>query len=87
MANGNGFTPTQARIIQLLSDGLPHKRDDVFAACIEDDLATVTALQLHISNLRPHLRARGEDIVCVVRGYVHFYQHVRLLASANDGRK
>jgi hypothetical protein len=75
-------TKTQAKILALLSDGLPHRRDDMVLA-VFDQHEEKLALQMQVSLLRKILRPQGEDILCVVQGYVHYYQHVRLLGSAD----
>jgi hypothetical protein len=82
----NGFTPVESRMLGLLRDGLAHKREELHA-CLDDDLADLTAIQPHICRIRKRLNSRGEDILCVARGYTYSYQHIRLLSSANDGRK
>lgn len=79
------FTPTQAAILRLLSDGLPHNRYEIHRL-LPDDLSQLTALQMHISRIRKQLRPSGQDILCTLVNRRICYQHVRLLASANDGR-
>jgi len=85
MAQGNGFTPTQKRMLKVLSDGQRHTREELHA-CLDDELSALSAIQAHITYIRKHLEIRGEDIVCVARDRSYHYQHVRLLNSANDGR-
>ena len=81
----NGFTPTQKRMLELLSDGLPHRREELHK-CLEDDLSQLNAIQPHISRIRDKIRGKGEDIICVYFERTIGYQHVRVLYSANDGR-
>lgn len=81
----NGFTITERKMLELLSDGLPHRVEEL-RPCLFDELSTRTAIQVHICNIRKKLVGKGEDIVCVIRNRATSYQHVRLLASANDGR-
>jgi len=76
----NGFTPTEKRILKLLSDGRPHKRQEVHA-CLEDDLSNLKSITPHISRIRVKINAVGEEIVCVARERSYYYQHVRLLHS------
>lgn len=85
MSGVNGYTPTEKRILAVLSDGLPHKRHEIHA-CLCDDLSGLTAIQAHISNIRKRLRAIGEEIVCELSGGTITYRHVRLLSSPYDGR-
>lgn len=81
-----GFTPTQADMIKMLSDGLPHTRQELFT-CLRDDLARLQAINMHLSNCRKILRPRGEDIICELVNRRICYRHVRLLPSAVDGKR
>lgn len=81
----NGYTPTETRILDLLRDGLPHRREEVFA-CLDDDLAQMDAIYPHVCRLRRKLQEHGQDILAVTTGRRTLYQQVRLLNSANDGR-
>jgi len=84
MSYRNGYTKTQARIVDLLSDGVPHSREELHA-CLDDDLARLTAAKRHLVEIRKHLRPQGQDIICVLQNRRIMYQWVRLLASANTG--
>ena len=85
MSQGNGkterdfFTPTQRRIIDLLKDGQPHKRDEV-RQCV-DDLASLETLKQHLIELRKKLRPHGYDVICQIlnRGYHHRLIRVAVL--------
>ncbi len=77
------FTPTEQRILNLLSDGLPHSREEI-RHCLSDELAPKAAIRPHIASIRRVLRLLGEDIICEINPKI-CYRHVRLLASANDG--
>ncbi len=81
------FTPTQLRILRRLSDGLPHSKEEMIKTI--DELATLGMFSQQLWILRKKLLPLGQDIVCRTHGggRQHAYQHVRLLASANDGRK
>lgn len=83
--NGNGYTPTQKRMLAVLRDGLPHTREELHA-CLPDDLSELRAIQAHISHIRKHLRVVGEEIVCEYYLRKLHYRHVRLLDSPYDGR-
>ena len=76
------FTPTQSRILKLLSDGKPHRRVEIHA-CLEDELAAIEAIKFHIMNIRIVLRRMGQDIVCELIGRSIHYRQVRLLNN-ND---
>ena len=75
------LTPTERKILALLSDGLPHAREEIHSL-LWDELSQRETIRYHISKLRKKLPP-GHIIVCV-RGYgkdSHRYQHVRLLNS------
>jgi DNA-binding SARP family transcriptional activator len=80
------FTPTQQLILTLLSDGMPHPREDVMS-CLADPLSSRANLNNQLSDMRRLLRPRGEDIICQLLNRRICYRHVRLLASAYDGKQ
>ena len=82
---GNGFSPTQRKILAILSDGLPHKLDEL-TACM-DSLTNPRTLHSHLATIRIHLRPQGEDIICQFIQRQRQYRHVRLLHSSNDGKR
>lgn len=65
MATTRGLTPTQTRIYNLLLDGMPHAKSELFAL-LDDELADAngTAVFKHVSEMRRVLGQRGEDVVC-----------------------
>lgn len=77
--NGNGFTPTQQRIMDVLRDGRPHDWREV-AACL-DEQATRTSVAPHLTALRKILRLKGLEIACVKQGYGTLYRLFRLVSS------
>lgn len=81
------FTPTEQRILERLSDGRPHSVAEM--VLVVDELAAVVDLSNHVCRIRAKLLPLHQDIVCRTNGggRQFAYQHVRLLASANDGRK
>ena len=81
----NGFTPTEKRILTVLSDGQAHRREELHK-CLPDELAALEAIQPHISRLRKKLSPVGEDIICTLKARQIHYQHVRLISSSYDGR-
>jgi hypothetical protein len=81
-----GFTPTQQRMLNLLSDGLPHSREAMLE-CLQDEHCSPTGHLAHLTAIRKVLRPKGEDVLCEYRQRRPFYRHVRLLASAHDGYK
>ena len=80
------FTPTQLRILQVLSDGLQHTRAELIA-CLCDDLCGKGVVATHLTYLRAKLRPMGQDVVCEAVGRSVKYRHVRLLHSSNDGKR
>ncbi len=52
------FTPTERRIVSLLSDGYAHTAKELFGL-LDDELAGRTAVAVHVCNIRsklpPHL--------------------------------
>lgn len=82
----NGFTATEQRIIDLLSDGMPHTKEEIHGR-LWDEMAEVRAITFHISNIRAKLRPRGQDIICEFNRRRIYYRHIRLLASSYDGYK
>lgn len=69
--------------MDLLSDGLPHFKEEILAKCLWDEDGGTTNVRQHMANLRKKLRPIGQDIVCVTNGnrYKNRYQHVILLRS------
>lgn len=81
------FTPTQLKILDLLSDGMPHLRKEIHE-CLWDEQGALGNIRPHISAIRKVLRPKGEDIVCELTYQRRLcYRHVRLLASANNGSR
>lgn len=74
------FTPTESRLLSLLSDGLPHSKKELHA-CLYDSLGILNNIQAHISHLRSKIRPKGEDIVCEYAKRQIWYRHVRLLRN------
>lgn len=79
MAGSNGWTPTELRILKVLSDGKGHPKEELHK-CLEDDLAQLHCVAAHICFMRRKL-PKDEAILCVAQGHKRFYQHVRFLVS------
>ena len=62
---GNGFTPTQRRLLDVLSDGEVHDRDEL-VKCIGDELAVWKNVPPHLTAIRKKLRLNRQDIICQV---------------------
>lgn len=76
------FTPQDLRVLGVLSDGLPHSREEILANMI-DPLSDVSVVKNQISLIRKKMSSRGtgHTIVCEM-GYkrVLKYRHVRLIS-------
>lgn len=79
------FTPTQRKILQVLSDGLPHPVSEL-QECLWDDQGIAHNVQAHLTAIRRVLRPRGEDIICQHINHSHRFRHIRLLRSPGDGQ-
>ena len=77
------FTPTERAMLEILSDGKLHTREELKTCC---GPCSMPAIKYHLVNIRKKLKKRCEDVVCVRARYGFFYQHVRLLDSPYDGR-
>lgn len=72
------LTPTERRLMDRLSDGQPHKRDEL-RTLFNDELAVASCLKQAISNLRKKLHANdgaSRTILCVNTGAGLCYQLV-----------
>lgn len=81
---GIRFTSVQVRMLDVLKDGKPHTKEELFA-CLEDDMATMKAIRKHISLIRTQLRTIGEDVVCEFHARRFKYRHVRILTLSDNG--
>lgn len=78
------FTPTERRILKLLSDGGMHSRTELLG-CLYDSLSGPPALRVAICDLNKKLTVSGSEIVCRSLGkYTVRYQHIIRLKSANS---
>jgi hypothetical protein len=78
------FTPTQQRMIDVLSDGMPHTREELHK-CLWDEEGALGNIKMHISLIRKVLQPVGQDIVCcLVRGTIQ-YRHIRRIYPSSEG--
>lgn len=58
------LTPTQARIYELLLDGMPHAREEL-RGLLNDEMALENgkAVDMAVSRLRNAIEDQGEDVV------------------------
>lgn len=81
-SNGNGkLPPTQQRMLDLLSDGKPHKKLEL-KGLLWDEHANVNTIQYHISYLRKYVRGRGQEVICELYGFSVRYRLVELIGAA-----
>lgn len=80
------FTPTQQAMLRVLADGCTHTREELHA-CLPDELSQPASIHPHLVRLRKILRPKGQDIICQLLNRKVHYRHVRLLASAVDGKR
>ncbi len=86
--DANGFTPTQALIIQVLIDGTWHRQDEVMRAIesATEYRMEINTLHCHMSKLKAMLDKRSE--VIITRQDERFgtmYRYGRLLAPLANG--
>ena len=76
----SALTATEARLLAVLADGLPHHHDELFA-CLPDELSRRNALHAQLSRLRKKLPP-GHAILCEFTKRAVHYRHVILLPEA-----
>jgi len=76
------YTPTQARIMEVLSDGERHSLEELHE-CLTDYRVTIPTIRVHICHIRKKLLPNRQDILSVNRGGRRFYQYVRLISTAD----
>ena len=74
------YTPTEQRIMNLLKDGLPKPSRTIWQ-CLEDDMASMDAMRMHLSRIREKLKPLNHGILCeIYNRHVH-YRYVILLSQ------
>lgn len=76
------LTPTELRMYRILSDGLPHSKYELHE-CLDDPLADLTSIQMHLSRLRGKILPKGETVVCLASNFK--YQLLRTLSNPYNG--
>lgn len=80
------YTSTEQRIIDLLSDGLPHHRDEVVEQVIpnvKEPHKHRNTIAVHVFYLRSKIRGLGEDILTELRRGGIYYRRIILLPGTN----
>jgi hypothetical protein len=75
----NGYTPTQQRMLEVLSDGQLHRPEEL-RACLNDDLQPIKHVTTHLAGIRKNLRLVHEDIVFQIIDGERYYRHVRFVS-------
>lgn len=78
---GKTQSPTQDKMMAMLSDGLAHSKEELHQ-CLDDDLASLAAVDHHILLLRKKVERDGL-LIAFRNGY---YALVRSASSPYDGR-
>lgn len=81
MRNGNGFTPTERRLNELLMDGQLHPVKELHAL-LWDEQSSEQTVQFHVSNLRKKL-PDGKDVILRRVGGSSFYVMMRTLHDSS----
>lgn len=71
------FTPTQWRIMEVLADGLRHSAAELHE-CVNDELATVAVVRVHVAHLRRKLRPKGNDIILERQDNISYYRFAKI---------
>jgi hypothetical protein len=79
VSEGNGYTATQKSMLRILSDGLPHSREELHEVC---GPSLVGVVAYHVMEIRKKLASKGETIVALRIHRQAHYQQVRLLSDA-----
>lgn len=71
------LTVTQRKMLDVLSDGMAHTREEL-RACLPDDLAANASISNHLRAIREVLRELGQTILTQYQKRRVIYRHVRL---------
>jgi hypothetical protein len=66
------ISPTQKRMLALLSDRQWHSSQDLHA-CLSDELTPISNIAPHLHHLRRALRSRGQDVISQRLGGKPYY--------------
>ncbi len=77
------LTPTQRRLLVVLSDGLAHRQSELLAQ-LSDGQGENATLAMHFSNLRKLLKPQGDGILCVRENGEAWYSLVSLRRSNRE---
>lgn len=74
------LTVTQKKILKVLSDGLPHTKQELHR-CLPDEMSGVSALWKHVCLARKHVRLKGKDILSVFVNRSIRYRLVKIISK------
>ena len=69
------MTPTQRRMLALLSDGKVHSKEEMHK-CLCDELGRIENISPHVTHLRQQLRTVNRDLVCEHGGGYRLVAHI-----------
>lgn len=78
------FSLTEQRILNVLIDGLDHKRCELLAVLPDPQFASPGNLSCHLKNIRKKLKTVKQDVVCVNKHMSVHYRWVRLLGYVEE---
>ena len=77
------FTPTEQRILLLLSDGRHHLKTEL-KDCLNDDLQSTNNIGVYIHRLRKKLHKINQDLACEQRFMKSYVRLVRVFKAVDD---
>lgn len=80
LTNGIHLTATERKMRDVLSDGFPHSRQELYA-CLWDEESAFISIQCHISRMRKKLK-NGQTILCELYKRTPHYRLVQLIGKA-----
>ena len=72
------LTPVQQRMLDVLSDGLLHRAEELHA-CLVDDMGALRNIASHLSLIRQALKPQGETVSLVRIDGVPYWHLVRFV--------
>lgn len=78
------FTLTEQRLLDALSDGMCHSREELKGQLYTNGYGAESTLHGHIHRLRKKLKPLGQDIVCQVLYHKFYYRRVRIFVPDEE---
>jgi hypothetical protein len=70
------LTPTEDRILALLSDGAIHSLEELWGLLAAGDMAEKVSVQMHLSNLRKKIADQGLGVMACVGSCYRLVQFI-----------